>query len=367
MTMVATAYRDIGDGSSMTKYNSLSLIELIERIAHRSDARALAELHDHRRIIRHDDKRWLLAEYLDYLRQSQRNYGQLVLDRAYDITLGKFFNIPSKSAEPLKSSGPDCRYYFMAFLEAAENRIEPDMDVIRADNLACTLLQRHVYRHFRLSVLDCVRTEQELVRRYNWHIKGAIISLNLPVELPGSICNRWLCQRFPDIDPDRPGERDRLQTEIDRTISQKYVHSLCDREGFNIDVPVDMDSPLELLGQQIDHLGLAETVAAEKAENIELQRPAVRTLGPDKLRGMILQIFTDIAGDSYSAAVIAERFGISKPSLCRFAGTRWHTAESPQIPDLWKNTAQVLCSHSRFNALVQDHKMIDRILTFASI
>jgi len=350
----------------MAVYNRLSLIELVARIAHHSDARALAELHDHRRVIRHCGDRWLLAEYLNLLRESERDYSQLVLDKAYDLALGKFFNIPSKSPGSLKSSGPDCRYYFMAFLVAAEHKLESGMDRIKADNLACGLLQRHVYRHFRLSVLDCVRTEQKLIRRYNWHIKGAIISVYLPVELPGSICNRWLCERFPDVDPDRPGERERLQTAIDKTISRKYIHSLCDKEGLDIDIPADRASPLDMLSQQIDNQGLAETVANEKAENIELQKPAIRMLGLENLRCMILQIFADIASDSYNATVVADRFGMSRASLCRFAGTRWHSAEGPQIPDLWKNTAQVLCSHSRFNTLLQDHKMLDRIAAIAS-
>jgi len=351
----------------MAVYNRWSLIELVEKIAHRSDPQALAELHNHRRVIRHCGDRWLLAEYLNCLRESERDYSQLVLDKAYDLSLGKFFNIPSKSTAPLKSSGPDCRYYFMAFLKAVEHKIEPDMDVIKADDLACRLLQRHVYRHFRLSVLDCLRTEQQLIRRYNWHIKGAIISVHLPVELPGSICNKWLCERFPDVDPDRPGERERLQSAIDKAISRKFIHSLCDEKGLDIDIPMDMDSPLDMLSRQIDNQGLAETVANEKAENIELQKPTVRLLGPENLRCMILQIFTDIASDSYNAALVADRFRISRPSLCRFAGTRWHSAESPQIPDLWKNTAQVLCSHSRFNAFLQNHKMLDRVSNIASV
>lgn len=351
----------------MTEYSRLSLIELIASIAHQSDTRALTELHNHRRVMRHKGQRLLLAEYLNFLRESDREYSQLVLDQAYDLALGRFFNIPPKPTEPLKSSGPDCRYYFMAFLKAAENKIESDMDMIRADNLTCGLLQRHVYRHFRLSVLECVRLERKLVRRYNWHVKGSIISVHLPVELPGSICNKWLCERFPDVDPDRPGERDLLQTEIDKTISRKHIQSLCDRGGLNIDIPVDMSSPLDMLGRQLDSQGLAETVANEKAENLELQRPAVRTLGQENLRYMILRIFADIASDSYSAAMVADRFGISKPSLCRFAAIHWHGAESPQVPDLWKNTAQVLCSCSRFNTFVQDHKMLDRIAAIASV
>jgi len=187
------------------------------------------------------------------------------------------------------------------------------------------------------------------------------------VELPGSICNKWLRERFPDVDPDRPGERDRLQTAIDKTISRKHIQSLCDKEGLNIDIPVDVGSPLDMLSLQLNDQGLAETVANEKSDNLELQRPAVRMLGAQNLRRMILQIFADIASDSYNAAVVADRFGISRPSICRFAGTRWHGAESPQIPDLWKNTAQVLCSCSRFNTYLQDLKMLDRISNIASV
>jgi len=107
-----------------------------------------------------------------------------------------------------------------------------------------------------------------------------------------------------------------------------------------------------MIEEQISVNGLADTVADEKAENIEQQRPTIRRLGEGKLKQLIQSVFTDLADGSYEEKQIAASFGLSRATFSRFAGSRWHHhCKDPivtSVPDLWRNTAQTLAGHSDF-------------------
>ena len=96
-----------------------------------------------------------------------------------------------------------------------------------------------------------------------------------------------------------------------------------------------------------------KVVAEEKAANIQQQRRSIRKLGKTKLKKMILQIFGDIICDDYRDSEIAKDFGLTKATFSRFAGSRWNQTGF-SIPDLWRNTAQVLIYHPIFRQVVKD-------------
>jgi hypothetical protein len=94
--------------------------------------------------------------------------------------------------------------------------------------------------------------------------------------------------------------------------------------------------------------GLASVVAAEKAENIGLQRVAVQALGPARLRELVLHIFERLDSGEYHDAEIAARFSLSPSSFSRFAGSCWRRRPTRgsrnEVRDLWINTAHVLAA-----------------------
>ena len=84
----------------MCDYRKLSILDLAERIVLSSDKEALREFHDHRTVFRFKGSRSMLfGQFLDKLRTSRLAYhftegNDHLLDRAYDLTVEKFFNIP---------------------------------------------------------------------------------------------------------------------------------------------------------------------------------------------------------------------------------------------------------------------------------
>ena len=84
-------------------YQSLSLANLTERIVRYDDRDALREFHDHRPLFLIRGKSpMLLAEFVDELCRCQwtlrfSNSNSAILDRAYDLTIDKFSNIPATS------------------------------------------------------------------------------------------------------------------------------------------------------------------------------------------------------------------------------------------------------------------------------
>ncbi len=341
-------------------YRRLSLLRLAMLIAHNSDKKALQELHDNRTVFYYRGDRPLrLAEFTDKLRQSQLgrqwcNHNAQVLENAYDLTISKFSNLPDQEqdGQDVKLDGPDCRYYFEAFVRHAAKRMGAECykNEAERETKMAGLLQNLVIRHFRLSCLECSRATEELTRRYRWKVNGYIIGILLPIHIPPSQCSRWLADNIPDVDPSRPGERDRVQAAVDRLVTRQKVISL---ESIDQSEMIAGPSCLQLeIEQEMTVNGLADVVAEEKAQNIESQRTAIRQLGKGKLRTMIRQIFDSLARGAYEPMSIADRLGISRPTFTRFAGSRWPTEADNRtnlpIPDLWLNTAQTLAGHPAF-------------------
>jgi len=344
----------------ISMYQSLSLLRLSELIALDGNRRALSELHDNRSVFYyHDPKPLRLAEFIDRLRESKpaRRWcaGMMdVLDRAYDLTISKFSNIPQtgENVRNLKQKGPDCRYYYMAFVRHAKKKLAAESSGNEAEKemKAASLLQRLVVRHFRLSCLECSRAGCGLMRRYAWKLNGSTLDVYMPVQIPGSECSKWLADNIPDVDPSRPGERERVQALVDRLAPCGKIVSL-DRTDGN-DIATDSLRRRSVTEHEIKSKGLAGAVADEKAANIEFQRPAIRRLGKAGLKDLVNKIFDGLAHGTYGAASIADEAGISRPTMSRFAGSYWLTKREDDrgqpIPDLWRNTAEALAGHSEF-------------------
>jgi len=346
----------------------MSLLRLCALIHREADADALKELHANRPLFRMTGgKLLLMAEYLVSLKQRHIAYewcGRdcVVLEKAYDLTLAKFFNLPNKceaGTAPGETDGPDCRYYYKAFHDhaVAQLKRQPPQDAIRAEYMSAALLQKMVMRHFYLSCLECSRQAQKLVKRYAWRLNGRTLYIWLPIEIPGKRCQTWLQDSIPDVDHKRPGERDRVQAIVDRLIAKRRILSL-EELGRNVEgTPLASSAGLPSVEEGISTDGLAESVAEEKADNIKYQRPAIQSLGKARLRQLVRRIFDDLVSERYEAKNIASDFGLSKATFSRFAGSRWNNspernALSP-VPDLWRNLAHVLASHSTFRKAAQ--------------
>ena len=356
-------------------YRHLSLLQLADRIARESDCGALHELHDRRKVFCYRGGELLrLAEFVDRLRREDHSRSWCggdsgIVDRAYDLTIGKFSNLPSAHNErpchTQRPEGPDCRRYFQAFLEyvGRQGGGEGLTGEIQKEQASARLLQNLVTRHFYLSCLECRRSSQKFARRYLWKVDGHVLALWLPLEVPFRASRMWLEANVGEVDPKRPGERQRIQAIVDELTTRTSIVSL-DRE--NEAQAVAPPSPGGFSSEDDAFVtDLAETVAEGKVRGIQRQRPAIQALGADRLRQLICQVFDDLAAGSYEPVRMAGLFGLSKATMSRFAGSRWSDrppeALQMSVPDLWRNTAKTLAADDRFMSVVRSVGLAGRI------
>jgi hypothetical protein len=356
-------------------YRHLSLLQLADRIAREGDCGALHELHDRRKVFCYRGGELLrLAEFVDRLRREDRSRWWCggdsgIVDRAYDLTIGKFSHLPSaRSERPYHSQrheGPDCRRYFRAFLEyvGRQGRWESMASELQKERASADSLQNLVTRHFYLSCLECRRSSQKLARRYLWKVDGHVLPVWLPAAIPSRESRTWLEANMGDVDPKRPGEQQRIQAIVDELTTRTSIVSL-DRE--NEAQAVAPPSPGGFSSEDDAFVtDLAETVAEGKVRGIQRQRPAIQALGADRLRQLICQVFDDLAAGSYEPVRMAGLFGLSKATMSRFAGSRWSDrppeALPMSVPDLWRNTAKTLAADDRFMSVVRSVGLAGRI------
>jgi hypothetical protein len=366
--------------SILRPYAKTPLVQLVGEIINRRERQALLELHENRPVFRSRSGRSvLMAEFILELKDSDLAFrwcgrDPVVVDQAYDLTLAKFHDlpIPSQDGGPAEASeGPDCCFYYRAWQDylAGELRDRPCASPVAAELRAADALERMVKRHFHLSCLECRRRAAKLVRRYTWKVNGDQLVLWLPVEMSGRRCRAWLQENVLDPDPGRPGERDRIQALVDRLLSRRRILSLdrLRKDGTLKDAAV-AEEPLTSV-EEIPSFGLAGVIAEEKAENIEDQRPAIRAMGPERLKELIRTVFEALAEDRYHAERIAAAFGLSKATFSRFAGCEWSRSaavpDTASIPDLYRNTARVLANHEDFVAVARGAGVWGRVCQVA--
>ena len=344
-------------------YRQMPLLELVRLVYQQSNAAALREIHSNRPVFHTQDRQLLvMVDYLAALKGRTLalkwcGYDAVILDQAYDLTLAKFLNIPVESDEHNSRGeikGPDCRYYYGAFYGFAVARLKQQQtaDAVTEERIAAVLLQRMVMKHFYLSCLEARRQGQKFVKRYPWKVNGKTLCIWLSVDMTNRQASRWLQENIPDVDPGRPGERDRVQAIIDQRIARKRMLSFCALEENGRTAVASSDPVDDAFREEMSVGSLAQVVADEKADCIEYQRPAIQKLGVAELKQLIHRIFGELAAGRYRAVRIAADFELSQATFSRFAGTSWSEVPSGSavgaVPDLWRNTAHVLASHSSF-------------------
>lgn len=351
-----------------SRLRTMPLIELVEEIVNKSDPCALHELHNKRSIFRyHNGPALLLVEYLTALKDdaircgfSSYNIFEAV-EIAYDLTLDKFSNLPKPTdgehckhkitGTMVKQKGPDCRFNYQAFLERCKKSFKkrPPRSEIEKEMQAVGIMQGLVKRHFYRSLLEAERRINPFRSRYNWKINGETLTVYLPVSVKGLKRRVWLEKNIGNPEPRRKGERERIQAIINRKfvnqrmVQLEYAQNVADDNDWSIHWPDDVWEP-----------SLGEIVAREKAENIDRQRPAVRALGKNKLKQLILRVFSEIVDKGYADNNVAKGF-ISKATFSRFAGSQWKE-NGHRVPDLWRNTAMVLSQNPSFKEMAAKYQ-----------
>lgn len=371
--MTTISHRSLSTtGRGALPYRYASLAELAEHVLDHGDSEALHEIHNERTIFRtRGGQLVVMTKYVDDLSHAPRVF-QLcgrdpnVLDRARDLTLDKFSRVPDLGNKGLRQQthqGPDCRFYFRSFLSmiAQWRQAHPGANSLQEDTIAARILQRLVRRHFHLSCLEARRAGNPARSRYAWRINGCSLVLFMPVAIPGHQRRAWLDDNVKDPDPSRPGERERIQTIIDQRLGMGRHVSLDECEHTDRLPPMSPDEMAGLLESEVALRGLADVVAEEKADNVQMQRPSIRRLGPDRLKQFVLRVFEDLGSECYEEHLVAQEFGLSRSAVSRFAGSRWYRTRNSHPPDLWRNVAHTLAASDTFAQAAQEAGVWDSI------
>lgn len=366
-----------------------STVSLVRRIVENADQDALAVLHDTRTVFCYMEKRFRFVEFLDILKEKRRNdlarSGSLidvdyVVERAYDLTVAKFQNFPvkDKKKKDRKDEGTkpdrgfaenvDCRNYFKAFLIKME-KIRREGKIafeIDEEHEAGEILKILVFRHFRLSLKECLRNNAHSVP-YQWKVAGKKITLYYPRHMGPDQFKAWLEENIDVTEPktDVSLEKKCIQQRIDEELVTGYSVSF-DEPSLTAELKSDDNRAFEDREGRKFVVSLSECVAQEKSEHCEELRPAIRALGAKGVYSLVLRVFADINEGAYSLSEVAQNFGLSKASLSRFAGPAWSGNAEQEIPDLWANTARVLAGNAMFSEVVENAgfaDVIDGVLT----
>ena len=348
--------------------DAIPWLQLIQRIADTGDTVALHELHEHYTPLRVNGSPPLsILAYLNRLRESSwaraRCGGNPVaVDKAFNLTVGKFLEKP-KGNRKRRKRGPDCRCYYRGFLSVLSKWMDehPSATLLEQE-LACSLLlQRFVLHQFRKSCEEARRAANAACSRYTWRLPSGRIVVYMPVAVGGRRRRHWLEEHVEDPDPQRPGERQRVQGIVDAYLGVPRNLSIEGDDISSISGDGDAGSSLSPFEVVITAEGLAKAVADEKAANIHQQRPAIQRLHPSNLHRLVMQIFHDLQDGCYSEKRLAQQFGLSHATLSRVAGSRWRLRPGEPPPDIWANVAQVLSANNDFVEAAKDAGVWPRV------
>lgn len=352
---------------------------LMRRIALRADRAALDEFHNYRRVFRFKNgPPLLLVEYVNTVFNEEppfRFFGlpTSVLDQAYNLTIDKFSVLPidqvpahdglGETDNPVKRNGPDCRHYFKAISRAIalwQNR-HPQADALTLEAATAQIVQCRVACHCWWSCLEASRALRSAWSRFTWNLPTGTIAVWMPRRLSGPQRGAWLESHVPTPEPERPDENRRVQAIIDGYFGASEVIPF-DESAHTASSNRATRSVLDILVEhEVAVQGLAHFVAREKSLRIAEQRPSISRLGSTQLTKLILRVFEDLEAECLKDHVIAEAFGLSRPTYSRFAGSEGTQNNDGRLADLWLNVALVVASVPAFREVAEELGVWNRV------
>lgn len=331
--------------ANTVKYQSLSLTDLIKKIAIQRDQSSLEFFLTFRKVVVYQGDRLTLPEYFRMLWDTnfcvyiKPPTGELKLadklDLLYNRLVGKFCILRSGTEE----SGPYCEKQYDVIYSRIQDIKSDGLTAVEIELEVERIIKSTVVHHIYLTWIEVCRDLNPSYKRYRWNAECGSIELKRPVWLSGNEFRTWLEENFPNPEPKERDLRDRIQT----AVYQQFGHIselLIDADPEMEIADISTANPNDGNGWAIKRL--YRIVANEKADNVAKLRPAIQRLGKDRVHRLVLTIFDRLDSDN-SDTTIAEEFGLTKASYSRFAGRSWiDNPRSDQVPDLWKNTAKIV-------------------------
>ncbi|NUM53452.1 MAG: hypothetical protein HUU46_07400 [Candidatus Hydrogenedentes bacterium] len=356
-------------------YAGMSLLALLMAITWLGDRDALSELIHYRTIFQFGTQRSLLL--LDFISRlvgdrmdHARNRTTELWERAHDSTVMKFtstvaFCETEESKKGKKEEADeedadvesrpkwrvDCRLYYRALLNEilCENAVTNARSALETELAAARAFQKFVLRQLNFAYLEACRKADPFVSRYTWHIDGrGSLTVRLPKYLHGKDRKPWLERNVDDPDPQRPGERDRIQAIIREKLP---IPRFCSMEK---NAYTTVRSQLPGADDKLEKAmrpNMVDCVAKKTAESLDRQRNAIRKLGNQDLEALVKALLENALSGERTLESIAAEFGVSKATLSRFFGRDWSKGDKgvdTKVPDLVRIVAAIVSSDEVF-------------------
>ncbi|MBI1931198.1 MAG: hypothetical protein HYS24_01510 [Ignavibacteriales bacterium] len=349
-------------------YASKAALELIKNIVFENNETALNYFLSNRKVIAYSNKRILLPEFLKKLRDNNfyaiitisRNEQHLEekLDLTYNRTLQKF-SVLQKNQE--KIEGPYCNNQYQELLNQIleYQKQKKEATQIDVELKIEELLKRMIIRHIKYSWLEVCRMSNRLYQRYRWELPTGTIELKKPQGIDGRDFTEWLNKNIKDPNPLQKNEKYRVQKEIDDWFGHYIEVDYSDVENYH-----NKDENIYSESEKYPE-NFTELIADEKSKTADQQRPAIRNLGKEKIKDLVVRILEDILYEKKRDIKIAQEFGITKATYSRFAGSDWKKNEGGEVPDLWKNIAKIIMQNpilTELTASLGIKAVVNRIL-----
>jgi len=372
--------------TSDRRFRHHSVFDLVSLIAHDSDVKALDELICYRKIFLFEGHGYmLLPDYLAAMWRDRvekvRRGSTLLWDRARDLTSDKFTALPGIGDEKISKQPPDtgtdsvsrvdCRNYYAAFLKyiAKSKEFRNASGALAQDRIVAMELQRFVSYHFHTSsYLEAWRQMNPFISRYNWVLDGrGTITVWMPKYLSGRKRRVWLETHVADApDPTRPGERERIQRIINKELAIPNFVPIDQQR--DIGYPSRFPAP-DVQADRRMRPSFIRYLAREKALSADLQRPALRRLGPEKIERLVTVVVANLATRERTDAEIGREFGLSKTAHSHFCGSEWYKDKmtgQTVIPDLWLNVAELLSQVDAFRDIAAEAGVFKAVATIVN-
>ena len=330
--------------------SSLSTYELLCLIVDNFDRDALNHLMQFRRIIYHDGIWIRIPEYILNLCQKRILYDPNRVRyeddeefklRVNDLTRARFLEFAKEG-----SRGEGCITQYAYILDQIKNADFPE-NCIRMDKEIAGKIKNSIFYHFNKCVKEAERHITQFQTRYEWQREGkTIMLLYRPTTIDVRHITRWLNESFPDIDPSDPNIKDTVQEALDKYFGSGFFTSLDEEydNGYPIfEPPVDPDE----YNDSPEYHEIIRRIVQRKDIEFDELRPGIQNLGRDRMKELVAQILEGIAEGTFEQNKTANKFGVSKPTMSRFAGSNWDIDKN-NVPDLWRNAMRVILTQPEF-------------------
>ena len=248
----------------------------------------------------------------------------------------------------------DCRNYFRGLL-AVLSRVWvslPGETPIERERRTALVVQSYVNKQLWYCLKEALRHRNPYISRYTWNVNGYKFTLWFPRMVRGAQRRAFLESEVGIPDSDDLLECERIQALIDGRFGIPSTLAFDDANGAGICMDVNRYLMHTLSFDDLDGIPPQEFIASEKAATIGQQRRAIRALGPEKLKTLVVTVLENVINPSTSDSAIATQFGISKGTLSRFAGRDWRKNRGLDatngVPDLYRNVSHLMGRTPRF-------------------